>query len=208
LRCSSIATSYSTAKPPTPSKRGCCCSRVSRVRCDHTYQWTLRWGSWSPLAPPREHGGQSGLAIVLRAATACRLNALTAGDLLRGYIEQTLPRSAGDDTRSSRADQPLRPGPAGDVQRRTVPRRGRKSWTLEMAEHLISKALLKVISNLAAGNRKGLGKPPLPDFQGHFHGHEGRPGQLDVADASSGRGEPQTPAVVLHRPSQPGRSDP
>jgi hypothetical protein len=32
----------------------------------------------------------------------------------------------------------------------------------------------------------------FPDFQGHFRGHEGRPGQLDVADASSGRGEPQT----------------
>jgi hypothetical protein len=44
-----------------------------------------------------------------------------------------------------------------------------------MAESLISKALLKVISNLAAGNRRDPGKPPFPDFQGHFYGHEGKP---------------------------------
>jgi hypothetical protein len=53
------------------------------------------------------------------------------------------------------------------------PRRGWKCWTLEMAGHLISKGLLEVISNRSAGNGRSPGKPPLPDFQGHFHRHEG-----------------------------------
>ena len=52
-----------------------------------------------------------------------------------------------------------------------------------MAGSLISKRLLNVISNRSAGDGKSLGKPPFPDFQGHFHGHEGGPGGLDVADA-------------------------
>jgi hypothetical protein len=70
---------------------------------------------------------------------------------------------------------PLRPGLADDVQRRTVPRRGWECWTLEMAEHLISRRLLEVISNRSAGNGRSPGKPPFPDFQDHFHGHEGGP---------------------------------
>src|SRR5712672_802764 len=83
---------------------------------------------------------------------------------------------------------PLRPGPAGDVQRRLVPRRGWKCWTLEMADHLISKRLLEVISNRSAVNGRSPGKPPFPDCQGHFHGHEGGAGRLDVAEASLGMG--------------------
>ena len=61
-------------------------------------------------------------------------------------------------------------------------------WTLEMAAHLIFKRLLEVISNRSAGNGRSPGKPTFPDFQGHFHGHEGGPGRLDVADASLGIG--------------------
>jgi hypothetical protein len=83
---------------------------------------------------------------------------------------------------------PLRPGPAGDVQRRLVPRRGWECWTLEMAEYLISEGLLEVISNRSAGDGRSLRKPAFSDFQGHFRGHEGGPGRLDVADASLGIG--------------------
>jgi hypothetical protein len=101
---------------------------------------------------------------------------------------------AHNDDRSAelQPSQPLRPGPAGDVQRRLVPRRGWGCWTLEMAEHLISKGQLEVISNRSAGNGRSPGQPPFPDFQGHFHGHEGRPGQLEMADASLGWGGLQT----------------
>jgi hypothetical protein len=63
---------------------------------------------------------------------------------------------------------------------------GGKSWTLEMAGHLISKGPLEVISNRSAGNGRSPGKLPLSDLQGHFHGHDGRPGLLDAVDASLG----------------------
>jgi hypothetical protein len=53
-----------------------------------------------------------------------------------------------------------------------------------MAEHLISMRLLEVISNRSAGNGRNPGKPPFSNFQCHFHGHEGEPGRLDVADAT------------------------
>jgi hypothetical protein len=103
-------------------------------------------------------------------------------------IERLYPEVQGT-TRDRRVQpQPLRPGPAGDVQRRLVPRRGWECWTLEMAESLISKRLLEVISNRSAGNGRSPGKPPFSDFQGHFHGHDGRPGRLDVEDASLGIG--------------------
>jgi hypothetical protein len=52
-----------------------------------------------------------------------------------------------------------------------------------MAEHLISEGFLEVISNRSAGDGRSPGPPRLPDFQGHFHAHEGEPGRLDVADA-------------------------
>jgi hypothetical protein len=58
-----------------------------------------------------------------------------------------------------------------------------------MAESLISTRLLEVISNGSAGNGRSPGQPPLPDFQSHFHGHEGGPDRLDVADASSRMGQ-------------------
>jgi hypothetical protein len=67
-------------------------------------------------------------------------------------------------------------------------RRTWECWTLETAAHLISKRLLEVISNRAAGNVGSPGNPLFPDFQGHFHGHDGGPGGLDVADASLGIG--------------------
>src|ERR1700738_1141253 len=51
-----------------------------------------------------------------------------------------------------------------------VPRRGWSTWTLEMAHSLISTGLLEIISNRRAENAKRPGKPPFPDFQGHFHG--------------------------------------
>jgi hypothetical protein len=38
---------------------------------------------------------------------------------------------------------------------------------LEMAESPISKGLLEVISNRAAGNGGSPGQPPLPDLQGY-----------------------------------------
>jgi hypothetical protein len=41
-----------------------------------------------------------------------------------------------------------------------------------MAHSLISTRLLKIISNRGAENAKRPGKPPFPDFQDHFHGHE------------------------------------
>jgi hypothetical protein len=55
-----------------------------------------------------------------------------------------------------------------------------------MAGHLISKGQLEVISNRSAENGRSPGKPPFPNFQGHFDGHESGPGRLDVADASLG----------------------
>jgi hypothetical protein len=61
-----------------------------------------------------------------------------------------------------------------------------------MAEHLISKRLLEVIFNPSAGNEKSPGKPPFSVFQGHFHGHDGGPGRLDVADA----GDPSNEAFI------------
>jgi hypothetical protein len=57
-----------------------------------------------------------------------------------------------------------------------------------MAEDLISEGLLEVISNRSAGNGRNLRKPPFSNLQGHFHGHDGEPGWLDVEDASSGIG--------------------
>lgn len=69
---------------------------------------------------------------------------------------------------------PLRPGPAGYVQRRPSPVGGGSAEHLEMAECLIFKRLLKIISNLYAENAKKPGKPPLPDVQAYFHGHAGR----------------------------------
>jgi hypothetical protein len=42
---------------------------------------------------------------------------------------------------------PYGPGPAGDVQRRAVPRRGWERWTLDMAETLIFTPLLEMISS-------------------------------------------------------------
>jgi hypothetical protein len=91
---------------------------------------------------------------------------------------------------------PLRPGSAGDVQRRPVPRRGWECWTLEMAGHLISKRLLEVISNRSAGNGRSPGNRPFPDFQGHFYGHEG--GRLDMPHWGWGK----APTSVSH----PGQS--
>jgi hypothetical protein len=116
--------------------------------------------------PAKGDRGLSGSAMVRSYSQAQRTT--------RGRIARHLP--------------PTGPGPAGDVQRRTVPRRGWKCWTLEMAESLISKRLLEVISNRPAENGRSPGKPPFPDFQGHFRGHEGGPGRLDVADASLGIG--------------------
>ena len=57
-----------------------------------------------------------------------------------------------------------------------------------MAESLISKRLLEVISNRPAGNGGRPGPLRLPDFQGHFHAHESEPGRLDVADATDAVG--------------------
>jgi hypothetical protein len=83
-----------------------------------------------------------------------------------------------------------------------------------MAEHLISKRLLEVISNPSAGNEKSLGKPPFSDFQGHFHGHEAPPGRLGVADASLGMERtanrslsPVNPALSLGIARHPKQSD-
>jgi hypothetical protein len=41
-----------------------------------------------------------------------------------------------------------------------------------MAESLISRRLLEIISNGSAGNAKSAAKQPFPDFQGHFHEYE------------------------------------
>jgi len=49
--------------------------------------------------------------------------------------------------RTAAIQVPYGPGPAGDVQRRQVPRRGWECWTLEMAEHLIFTTLLEMISS-------------------------------------------------------------
>jgi hypothetical protein len=43
-----------------------------------------------------------------------------------------------------------------------------------MAGSLISTGLLKIISNRHAENAKRPGQPSFPDFQCHFHEHEGR----------------------------------
>ncbi len=44
--------------------------------------------------------------------------------------------------------------------------------------------LLKIISNRRAENAKRPGKPPFPDFQGHFHGNEDDLELLDIASGS------------------------
>ena len=56
-----------------------------------------------------------------------------------------------------------------------------------------------VISNRAARNARSPGKPPLPDIQGHFHGHEGGLDPVYAADDSSdGASSDEAPAVLLH----------
>jgi hypothetical protein len=55
---------------------------------------------------------------------------------------------------------------------------------LEKAGLLISTGLLKIISNRYAENAKKLRKPPFPDFQSHFHKHEGRLGRWNIASGS------------------------
>jgi hypothetical protein len=105
---------------------------------------------------------------------------------------------------STTAYGPLRPGPAGHVQRWPSPVGGGSAEHLEMAECLIFKRLLKIISNRRAENAKRPGKPPFSDFQGHFHRHEGR---LDcwTSRAVRWRGEPssdEAPAVISH-PGEP-----
>jgi hypothetical protein len=112
---------------------------------------------------------------------------------------------------------PLRPGPAGNVQRRAVPRRGWTSWTLEMAHSLISTGLLEIISNRHAENAKVPGKPPFPDVQGQFHGDgcrsggwKWRPARRRV-DASSDKAstvdshpaEPTLPLRIARRTAHP-----
>ena len=54
---------------------------------------------------------------------------------------------------------------------------GRNGGHLEIAVSLISMSLLEVISNRSAGNGRSPGQPPIPDFQGHFRGHEGGSGR-------------------------------
>jgi hypothetical protein len=58
-----------------------------------------------------------------------------------------------------------------------------------MAETLVSTKLLKVISSRSAGDGRSPGNPAFPDFQGHFHRHEGRPGRSNVADPHSLRSQ-------------------
>jgi hypothetical protein len=70
-----------------------------------------------------------------------------------------------------------------------------------MAETLIFTSLLKIISNRHAENAKSLGKPPFPDFQRYFHGHDGR---LDywTSRAACWRVEPRSDeafAVISHQ---------
>ena len=72
-------------------------------------------------------------------------------------------------SRRDHGRRPPRPGPAGHVQRRPSPVGGGSAKHLEMAECLIFKRLLKIISTRRVENAKRLGKPPFPDFQGHFH---------------------------------------
>jgi hypothetical protein len=69
-----------------------------------------------------------------------------------------------------------------------------------MAHSLIFTRLLKIISNRRAENAKRPGKPAFPDFQCHFHEHEGR---LDwwTSRASRSRAEASSDearAVVSH----------
>jgi len=54
---------------------------------------------------------------------------------------------------------------------------GRPPYGVDMLDigndgFLISTGLLKIISNRDAENAKKLRKPPFPDFQGPFRGHE------------------------------------
>jgi hypothetical protein len=70
-----------------------------------------------------------------------------------------------------------------------------------MAHSLISTRLLEVISNRRAGNAKRPGKPPFPDFQGHFHGNED---DLDCWTSRAARwrvesSSDEAPAEVFHR---------
>jgi hypothetical protein len=53
-----------------------------------------------------------------------------------------------------------------------------------MAGSLISTGLLKIIFNRRAENAKRPGKPPFPDFQGHFRGHESGPERWKIASGS------------------------
>jgi len=94
--------------------------------------------------------------------------------------------------RSPRSSQPLRPGWPTTFSVGRSPVGGGSAGHVEMAESLISTRLLEIISNGSAGNGKSPEQPPLPDFQAHFHGHQGGTGQLGVADALSGWCEPQT----------------
>jgi hypothetical protein len=114
-----------------------------------------------------------------------------------------MPRSYSKHTRRTTRRR-LRQAPTARVGRRCSaapsPRRGWTCWTLEMAGSLISTGLLKIISNRHGENAKKPGTPPLPDFQGHFRGHEGR---LDCwrSRAARRRVEPssdEAPAIVSH----------
>jgi hypothetical protein len=58
-----------------------------------------------------------------------------------------------------------------------------------MADHLISKRLLEVISDRSAGNGRSPGKPPFPHFQGHFTNMKAGPGRLGAAAAPFGRAD-------------------
>jgi hypothetical protein len=53
-----------------------------------------------------------------------------------------------------------------------------------MAGSLISTGLLKIISNRHAENAQKLRKPPFPDFQGHFRGHESGLKRWNIASGS------------------------
>ena len=95
---------------------------------------------------------------------------------------------------------PPRPGPGGDVQRGPSPVGGGHAGHLEMAHSLIFTRLPESISNRHAENAKRPGKPPFPDFQCHFHEHEGR---LDCWTSRAARSRveassDEAPAVVSH----------
>src|SRR3984893_12225826 len=69
-----------------------------------------------------------------------------------------------------------------------------------MVHSLISTGLLEMISNRGAENAKRPGKPPFPDFQAHFHGHED---DLDCWTSRAARwrveaSSDEAPAVVSH----------